>query len=123
MGVEERDWHRKKIQDRQRRTEGAKYRNSDNWYYSLDGRWFGPCDKDNIMRLMHLPWPLCLSDSYCYGKDEWQHSIPCLTQLGHTDRNETDQKGKRSQCSVCHIDGNAGAVSYIFYILHVNSFR
>ncbi|MCH4013777.1 MAG: hypothetical protein LKE64_05565 [Solobacterium sp.] len=52
MGIEERDWHRREIQDRQRRAEGVKYRNSDNWYYFLDGRWFGPCDKDNIMRLM-----------------------------------------------------------------------
>lgn len=52
MGVEERDWYRKEIQDRERKAEGVKYRNSDNWYYFLDGRWFGPCDKDNIMRLM-----------------------------------------------------------------------
>ena len=63
----------------------------------------------------------CLSDSYCFGKDEWQYSIHCFTQLGHTDRNETDQEDKRSQCSVCHIDGNAGAVSYISYILHYDN--
>ena len=52
MGMQERDWYQRDQREKEYKAAGLKYRNSLGWHYMLDGHDFGPCDKDNICRLM-----------------------------------------------------------------------
>lgn len=52
MSLDDRDWYRDAQNERERRGYGGSYQNTTGWYYRLGGETFGPCDKDNIMRLI-----------------------------------------------------------------------
>lgn len=52
MGIYDRDWYQQEQKEKERRAYGSTYQNSFGWYYKLRGHEFGPCDKDNIMRLL-----------------------------------------------------------------------
>jgi hypothetical protein len=52
MGMQERDWYQRDQRQKEYEASGLKYRNSLGWHYMLNGHDFGPCDKDNICRLM-----------------------------------------------------------------------
>jgi len=52
MGMQERDWYQRDQREKEYKAAGLKYRNSLGWHYMLNGHDFGPCDKDNICRLM-----------------------------------------------------------------------
>lgn len=51
MGIEDRDWYRESYRSKERKANGSWYQNTYGWYYKLRGQTFGPCDKDNILRL------------------------------------------------------------------------
>lgn len=50
--IEDREWYQEKQRQNDRKKFGSSYQNSYGWYYKLRGQEFGPCDKDNIMRLI-----------------------------------------------------------------------
>ena len=52
MGIEDRDWYQESYRSKERKANGSCYQNTFGWYYKLRGQTFGPCDKDNILRLI-----------------------------------------------------------------------
>lgn len=70
MGMQDRDWYQREQREREYKAAGVKYRNSQGWYYRLNGYDFGPCDKDNICRLMR-EHRLDDSSLVRHGSSEW----------------------------------------------------
>ena len=48
MGIQERDWYQRDQRTKEYKAAGVKYKNSQGWYYRLNGYDFGPCVKDDI---------------------------------------------------------------------------
>ena len=70
MGIQERDWYQRDQRAKEYKAAGVKYKNSQGWYYRLNGYDFGPCDKDNICRLMR-EHRLDDSSLVKHGSGEW----------------------------------------------------
>ena len=70
MGIQERDWYQRDQRTKEYKAAGVKYKNSQGWYYRLNGYDFGPCDKDNICRLMR-EHRLDDSSLVKHGAGEW----------------------------------------------------
>ena len=70
MGIQERDWYQRDQRAKEYKAAGLKYKNSLGWYYRLNGYDFGPCDKDNICRLMR-EHRLDDSSLVKHGSGEW----------------------------------------------------
>ena len=70
VGIQERDWYQRDQRAKEYKAAGVKYKNSQGWYYRLNGYDFGPCDKDNICRLMR-EHRLDDSSLVKHGSGEW----------------------------------------------------
>ena len=70
MGIQERDWYQRDQRAKEYKAAGLKYKNSLGWYYRLNGYDFGPCDKDNICRVMR-EHRLDDSSLVKHGAGEW----------------------------------------------------
>jgi hypothetical protein len=70
VSIQERDWYQRDQRAKEYKAAGVKYKNSQGWYYRLNGYDFGPCDKDNICRLMR-EHRLDDSSLVKHGSGEW----------------------------------------------------
>ena len=101
MGIQERDWYQRDQREKEYKAAGVKYRNSQGWHYKLDGYDFGPCDKDNICRLMR-EHRLNENSLVRQGSGEWtpifklRKEFPKGGYIYKTGKNREDESGKKS---------------------------
>lgn len=101
MGIQERDWYQRDQRAKEYKAAGVKYKNSQGWYYRLNGYDFGPCDKDNICRLMR-EHRLDDSSLVKHGSGEWMQisklrkEFPKGGYIYKTGKNITNASSKHS---------------------------
>ena len=119
MGIQERDWYQRDQRAKEYKAAGVKYKNSQGWYYRLNGYDFGPCDKDNICRLMR-EHRLDDSSLVKHGSGEWMQISKLRKEFPKG--GYIYKTGKKSSASVHVGEEHKSSVSTVGIVLGVITF-